>query len=158
MTKKFVENHEKKYWHVPKFGLLPLVGLTFFGLLSYFNFFLLDWKWFDISVAKSFVFSDLTIIYPYVFEYFFIIAAVVSFVALIKGGYGNLKSFIEERLIVGLIAGLIAGLIGGLIAGLIWGLIWGLIVGLIWGLIAGLIWGLIGGLIAGLIAGLIEEF
>ena len=146
MTKKLVKEHEKKYWHVPKFGLLPLIGLAFFGILSYFNFFLLNWKWVNASVAESFVFSDLPMIYPYVFEYFFITAAIVSFVAFIKGGYGNLKSFKQE----GLIGGLIAGLIAGLVSGLIWGLIWGLVSRLI----GGLIWGLI----LGLIVGLIEEF
>jgi len=146
MSGKSVRVHEERYWHLPKFGLLPLAGFLVFSVLACLNFGLLDWSWFDLEAAKTLSFADISLVYVFVVEYVFIVLAVVSLVALAKGGYGELKPIEEE------------GLVEGLIVGLVWGLIGGLILGLIGGLIAGLILGLIGGLVWCLIGGLIGEF
>ena len=156
ITKK----HEEKYWHIRKLNILPLVLTLIFGALSCFNFSIILSEWSrldlgDLSEKYLTSFSQLIICYPIVFEYFFISLFFISLVALIKGGFKNLKD-IEEGLISGLIIGLIIGFIGGLISGLISGLIYGWISGLIYGWISGLIIGWISGLISGLIYGWIS--
>ena len=156
-----LKEHTKKYIHIPKPNLLPLLGIIVFGFLSWANLKLFNWEFLKVIFGDnevvsnySFHFSQLINVFPIIAEYVFIALTIISLVALIKGGYKNLKTFKED----GLIFGLIFGLIGGLITGLIFGLIGGLIIGLIIGLIGGLITGLIGGLITGLIFGLIGEF
>ncbi len=135
------------------------VGAIIYSILSYLNLKLIDWNViktaFDCTKDNcNLIPSNLINIYSIIGEYILISLAIISFVAMFKRGYSNLKSYNDKGLIGGLIVGLIIGLIGGLIGGLIIGLIGGLIVGLIIGLIDGLI----GGLIIGLIVGLTEEF
>lgn len=137
---KKLKEHEKEFYHFSKANVFPLIGVIGFGLLSYFNFSLLNLN------LKSLTFTDF---YVYVLEYLYLSGLIISVTALIKGGYNKLKSFKEKGLIWGLIAGLIGGLIIGLLAGEIIGLFEGL-AGLIFGLLAGLITGLITGLIIGL--------
>jgi len=136
--------YARKYWHIKKFNLLPILGIILFLFLAIGNYNLIDKE--VISEAFScgtyncnFEFKDLSICYTIIAEYIFISLFVISIVALIKRGYGKLKRHDEESLIVGLISGLIGGLIFGLMGGLIVGLIFGLIGGLIGGLIFGLI-------------------
>ena len=159
-----IKKHEQQYWHIPKFSLLPVLGLIVFTLLSIGNFMLIDMD--IVKTAFScekdncnLVLADLIVLYPIVMQYILIVSVIISLIALFKGGYNKLKSYKDKGLtgglILGLIVGLIVELIVELIVGLIWGLIWGLILGLIWGLIWGLILGLIWGLIFGLILGLI---
>jgi len=139
-----IKQHESNYWHIPKFSILPLIGLIIFVLLAIGNYQLIDKQIIKtvFTCEKdncNLVKRDLINIYPIFFEYVFISFSLISLIAGIKKGYKNLKSYDEVGLIAGLIAGLIFGLIGGLIVGLIAGLIVGLIVGLIAGLIVGLI-------------------
>lgn len=165
--KNEIEQHRKKYIHIP-FSWAG-IGRFFLFLLSIAlavdNFFILKANWLllnigevfkpDNEINKSLIgYVQLGIIPNLIVEYALIGLMMVCCVAMIKGGFDNLKSFDEG----GLIRGFIEGLIGGLIIGLIGGLITGLIVGLITGLITGLIVGLIFGLIFGLIVGLIAEF
>ena len=159
--KKTINQHEQQYWHIPKFSLLPILGIILFTLLTIGNYQLIDkqivrdvFNWSE-EYCEEFVLNDLMILYPVIFEYIFISLLIISLVALFKGGYNKLKNYKEEGLIEGLILGLIWGLILGIIVGLIVGLILGLILGLIWGLIEGLILGLIWGLIVGLIGELV---
>jgi len=137
-----IKQHKDNYIHIPKVNLLPLLGIIIFGLLAYGNFFLIDsevlhgvFKICEEECVYNLTNFDLINIYPIVGEYTLISLILISLVALIKGGYKNLKSFNERGLIFGLIVGLVAGLIYGLIVGLIFGLIYGLIFGLIYGLI-----------------------
>ena len=166
---KNIKQHEDKYIHIPKVNLLPLIGLILFILLAIGNYQLIDkeviseaFKSCEEECVYNLVTSDLKNLYPIIGEYILISLALISLVALFKGGYSELKSYDEEGLIGGLIFGLIGGLIFGLIIGLIFGLIigliYGLFVGLFFGLIIGLIIGLIFGLIGGLIAGFLGEF
>ena len=160
---KTINKHEEQYWHIPKFSILPILGLILFISLAYLNFFLIDTNTIRISFkcnadSCNLIPSDLINIYPIIGEYILICLIIISLVALFKKGYRNLKRFDEKGLIFGLISGLIIGLIFGLISGLIIGLIYGLISGLIFGLIYGLISGLIITLIYGLIIGLTKEF
>ena len=152
---KTIKQHEENYWHIPKFSILPILGLILFILLAIGNFQLINLE--VIKTAFScergncnLVSSDLINIYPIIGEYILISLALISLVAIFKKGYKNLKKYDEKGLIGGLIISLILGLILGLIPGLIPGLILGLILGLIISLIAGLIISLILGLIIGL--------
>jgi len=157
MTKS-VKHHEDKYFHVPKFSLLGLIGIIVFGLLSYFNFLGIIELWSILDLGnfsifyKEYSFVDLLVIPSLLLECCFVSALIVSIVYLVKG---KIKRYDEKGLILGLIIELIGGLIFGFILGFILGLISGLITGLISGLISGLITGLIIGLISGLITGLI---
>ena len=162
MKTKTIIQHEEKYWYIPKFSILPLIGLILFTLLAIGNFQLIDksvlkevFKHCGDNCVYDLIPNNLINLYPILGEYILISLALINLVASIKRGYKNLKPYNKDGLIVGLIVGLIFGLIGGLILGLIFGLIFGLIVGLIGGLIGGLILGLIFGLIVGLIVGLI---
>jgi len=144
-----VAKHTKNYIHSPKPNFACFIAIVGSVGLSIVNFMLIisTWKMLglgDLEEESITGFNQLLVCYPLVFEYVFIGLAVVSLVAMIKGGFNKLKKYDEDGLIGGLIWGLIGGLIGGLIVGLIVGLIWGLIVGLI----VGLIWGLIAGLIS----------
>jgi len=107
-----INQHENKYWHIPKFAILPLAGLIIFGLLAWGNLYLINWQ--EIKVAYectkdncSLTASALINIYPMIGEYLLICLSLVSLIASIKKGYKNLKSYNEEGLIVGLIGGLI---------------------------------------------------
>ena len=103
---KDLRKHESQYWHIKRFGLLPLLGVIAFFLISFFNFFLLDWGFSDYETVRSYVFSDIVLVYPFFMEYLFVSGLVISFVALAKGGYSNLKPINKEGLIVGLVWGL----------------------------------------------------
>ena len=92
---KMVKLHEEKYWHIPKFGLLPLFGLVVFGFLALANLGLLDLNFLDVELAKNFVFKDLVLVYPFVAENLFVSGFFVSLVALFKGGYGELKPLVN---------------------------------------------------------------
>jgi len=132
---KTTKQHEQKYWHIRKFSILPVIATLLFSWLSWINLNLIDWKIvktaFDCSKDScSLVPEDLIVCYPLILECIFICLAVISLVAVFKGGFDKLKSYKESGLITGLIFGLIGGLITGLIFGLIFGLIGGLIVGL----------------------------
>ena len=162
MTKQ-LKQHKQKYWYIPKFAILPIIATLFFGFLAYMNLKLINWNIiktaFDCTKDNcNLVPKDLIVCYPIIAEYIFIALTLISFIAIIKSGFDNLKSYKDDGLIMDLIVGLIVGLIWGLIWGLIVGLIWGLIWGLIGGLIGSLFLGLIGGLIGGLIWGLTKEF
>jgi len=95
MSKK-IKKHEEKYYHIPKMNVFSLIGILVFGLLSYFNFELLNWDLFNLSVIEF---------YPFVFEYLFLSGFFISIIALIKGGFNQLKSIKEVGLIEGLISG-----------------------------------------------------
>jgi len=160
-----IKKHTKRYIHIPVINLIPLLGVFIFSILTYLNLKLIDWNLIKIvfsseEIIKEYVFnySQLINIYPIIAEYILIVCAIVSLVALFKGGYKYLNKYNKEGIIKGLIFGLIFGLIGGLVIGLIGGLIFGLIFGLIGGLVIGLIGGLVIGLIGGLMGGLTEEF
>ena len=145
---KQLKQHKQKYWYIPKFAILPIIATLFFGFLVYMNLKLIDWNiiktTFDcIKDSCNLVPKNLIVCYPIITEYIFIVLAVISFVAIFKNGFNNLKGYKDDGLILSLILSLIVGLIWGLISGLISGLTGGLIVGLIGGLIMGLIWGLI---------------
>ena len=112
-------------------------------LLAVLNFFVLISNWKILNISEIFKNSDemnmsligfyqFEIIPHIIFQYCLIGLVFICLVALIKGGFKNLKSIKE----LGLIGGLIVGLIGGLIIGLIIGLIGGLIFGLFSGLIS----------------------
>ena len=131
VRKNGLVEHEERYWHVPKLCLWPLVGLLAFGFLAVANFGLLDWSWLDVEMARGFVFSDLVLVYPFFGEWLFVAGFFVSLAALVKGGYGKLKPFSEEGLVVGLVLGLVWGLVVGLVVGLFAGLVLGLVLGLI---------------------------
>jgi len=105
--RKTVIEHEQQYWHVPKFSLLSLAVFLFFSGLAWLNFGLLDWSWFDVEVARSLTFANFPMVYVFIAEYVYVALAVISFVAMLKGGYGKLKPLTEEGLVWGLIAGLI---------------------------------------------------
>ena len=77
-----------------------------------------------------------------ILEYIFISMIVISFVALIKGGYTKLKSIDEDSLLFGMFTGLLGGLLAGLLAGLFTGLFAGLLSGLFFGLFIGLLFSL----------------
>jgi len=139
-----IQKHESEYWHIPKFLILPLLLIIILGILAYANLQLIDgavvketFKSCEGKCEYNLNTHDLINIYPIIGEYILIVLIIISSVALIKGGYNNLKSYNEKGLIGGLICGLICGLIFGLIYGLILGLIYGLISGLIGGLICG---------------------
>ena len=158
---KNIKQHEDKYIHIPKVNLLPLIGLILFILLAIGNYQLIDkeviseaFKSCEEECVYNLVTSDLKNLYPIIGEYILISLALISLVALFKGGYSELKSYDEDGLIIRLIVGLIIGLIVGLIIGLIGGLFGGLIIGLFGGLFGGLF----SGLIIGLIAGFLGEF
>jgi len=148
-TNEQIKVHEDEYYHIPRLALLPVLGFIVFSLLSIGNYQLINKE--VIKVAFTCVdecnvlkLNDLMNLYPIIAEYILISLAIISLVAVFKGGFNNLKPYDKKGLIEGLILGLI---IGGLIGGLIIGLI-----------IEGLILGLIIGLIIGLIMGLIKEF
>ncbi len=163
----------KKHVHIPKPNLLPVLGIILFGALSYLNLKLLDWELIKVVFARQEVIEQFTFnlsylinIYPLIGEYVLISLTVISLVALIKGGYKNLKKYDEDGLIssltFSLILALTVGLTFSLILGLIGALLFGLTIGLTFSLILGLIGALLGGLILGLTVGLIgdlmEEF
>jgi len=156
-----IKKHTKRYVHIPVINLIPLLGVFIFGILSYLNLKLIDWNLIKIVFSSDEIFKEYTFhysqlinIYPIIAEYILIVCAIVSLVALFKGGYKYLNKYNKD----GFINMLIPGLIGGLIVGLVSGLVSGLIGGLIGGLIVGFIIGLGGGLISGLICGLPREF
>ena len=176
MKTKTINQHEEKYWHIPKFkiGLIALFLLMLIIDFGYSFIFISEWKSHNIGFVfnceaeecNSIGLFELGFIPQLFFAYILISLTFVILIAGIKGGFNKLKKYSEEGLISGLISGLILGLtmgltmglISGLILGLILGLIWGLIVGLISGLILGLTMGLTMGLILGLILELIGEF
>lgn len=127
---KTIKQHEQQYWHIPKFSLLPLLGLIIFGLLAYGNFQLIDknvltevFKQCEETCVYNLSTSNLINIYSIIGEYILISLFLISLIALFKGGYKKLKDWNDGGLIVGLIYGLIVGLIVGLIGCLIVGLI-----------------------------------
>ena len=139
MTKQ-LKQHEQKYWHIPKFAILPIIATLFFGFLAYMNLKLIDWNIVNIVINCNanncnLVPKNLIVCYPIIAEYIFIVLTVISFVAIFKNGFNNLKGYKDEGLIGSLIVGLIVGLIYCLILDI--GLILG--IGLIFGLIVGLI-------------------
>jgi len=143
VKKRGVERHEQQYWHVPKANLWPLVGLMVFVFLAYANFLGVVWLWNELGLGalQKEDLTDLhqlTIIPSLLLEYFLVCGVIVSLVALVKGGYGKLKSFEEEGLLYGLLAGLLYGLLAGLLYGLLAGLLLSLQVGLLVGLLVGL--------------------
>ena len=159
MKPKTITQHESQYWHIPKFSLLPIIGLILFSLLAYGNYFLID-KQVVITTFNckegncNLVPNDLIIIYPIVGEYILISLIIISFVAVIKKGYNNLKSYEED----GLIAGLIFASIVSLILGLTFSFALCLIHDSIASLIIGSIIASIASLIFSSITGLILEF
>jgi hypothetical protein len=163
-----IEKHRKNYIHIP--FSWPAIGrlAAFLGSawLAILNFLLLIqvgrdygvWTLFGSNNPELAYWTQLIVLWPLIGEYVLVSASVICLVAVIKGGFSNLKSIKEGALIFALICVLIGALIGVLIVALIGGLIGGLIVALIGALIFALIGGLIGALIFGLIGGLIEEF
>ena len=154
-----VEFHEKKYWHAPRFGLFPLIGFVLFAFLSYANFLgiALLWNLLELgNLSKEGLVSlnQLLVVPSFLFEYALVSGAIVSLVALVKGGYGCLNGLNEEGLLWGLLGGLLFGLLVGLLGGLLAGLLDDLLAGLLFGLLAGLLFGLL----VGLLVGLPEEF
>lgn len=131
-TKKTMKKIKKTNFKVPWLELIVLI--VFIGLIIY-NFQFLTFP----AGGNTYGAEDLILVYPWFMNYLFVSCAMISLVAIIKGGYGNLKRPDEEGLIFGLFEGLIVGLIYGGFYGLVWGLIYGLIYGLIVGLIFGLI-------------------
>ena len=127
---KTIEQHELKYWHIPKFNILPLIGIFIFTILAIWNYQLIDKNVIN-ELSKSCSYDceynlnthDLINIYPIIGEYILISLIIISFVAQTKGGYRKLKRCNKEGLIWNLIYGLIFGLLVYLIAGLIFGLI-----------------------------------
>ena len=136
MTKQ-LKQYEQKYWHIPKFIILPIIATIFFSFLSYLNSKLINWNIIKIAFDCTkdncnLVPKDLIVCYSIIAEYIFIALTIASLIAIIKNGFNNLKNYNGNGLIGGLTGGLIGSLIEGLIGGLIGGLIRGLIVGLIW--------------------------
>ena len=156
-----INKHTKEYIHIrrvliSKHRLLALLCMCGAVFMSVVNFMLIQFTWAglklgDLSEEYLKHWGQLLILYPIIGEYIFIIAILISLVALIKGGFSRLKPYNEEGLIEGLLLGLLLGLLAGLIAGLLVGLLAGLLVGLLAGLLWGLLWGLLLGLIGGLL-------
>ena len=152
---------------------LAIFGAILSSILIILNFQFIDWNlvkaaFFLNPIIKSYesIKEYLFQIYLLFFSYVFSSLFVISIVALIKGGYRNLKSYKEVGfiwvsvwgVILGVILGFILGVISGFIWGVISGFIWGVIVGFILGFISGFIWGVIVGFISGFIFGLFYEF
>ena len=119
-----LEEHTDYYIHIPKPNLLCLLGLIVTGLLAYGNLMLIITasKIFNVDFfATSQPVQNLVFMPNFILEYAFISLAIISLVALFRGGYDRLKWVNLER------GSLISGLIIGLIIGLIFGLIFGLI-------------------------------
>ncbi|MFW6233451.1 MAG: hypothetical protein ACOC3Z_02190, partial [Nanoarchaeota archaeon] len=117
-----LESHTKKYIHIPKPPILPIIGIIIFGILSYYNLYFIDLELIKVVFSSNeiieqftFKFSHLINIYPIIGEYILLSLTMISITALFKGGYNKIKSYKEKGLIAGLIAGLIVGLIAGLI-------------------------------------------
>ena len=111
MTKQ-LKQHEQKYWHIPKFAILPIIATLFFGFLAYMNLKLIDWNVIKTAFACSnescnLIPNNLINMYPIIGEYVLISLIIISFAAIIKNGFNNLKSYNEGGLIVSLIGGLI---------------------------------------------------
>ena len=124
VRKRSVELHEERYWHVPRFGLLPLVGLLACGFLAWANFLGIVELWGllglgGLGVSDLVSFSQLAIIPSFFAGWFLVAGFFVSLAALVKGGYGKLKSVSKDGLLFGLLVGLLGGLVGGLVGGLI---------------------------------------
>ena len=132
-----IEKHTDNYIHVPVCNLWALLGILISSALAYGSWLILASLWQFLSIdsiinasspsevtIKAYQFGILPMI---ILQYIFISLAIISFVALTKGGYDRLKPYNEEGLIGSLIFGLIVGLICGLIGSLIFGLIFGLI-------------------------------
>ena len=134
-TMKNTKQYEQEYWHIRKISLLPFIATLFFSWLAWINLKLIDWNIIKIAFncekdSCSLISRDLIVCYILIFECLFICIAIISLVAMFKGGFDKLKRYDDEGLISSLIFGLISGLISGLIFGLIFGLISSLTFGL----------------------------
>ena len=132
---KSTKQHEQEYRHIRKITLLSFIATLFFSWLAWMNLKSIDWNIIKIAFdcekgSCNLVPRDLIVCYPLILEYLFISLAVISFVAIFKNGFNNLKGYKDNGLIMGLIESLIMDLIVGLIMGLIVSLIGGLIIGL----------------------------
>ena len=157
-----LEDHNKKYIHITKESILPLIGTIFFGILSYLNLYLFDWEFikfciFNLNITKHFIlkFSHLINICPIIGEYILISLTIISILAFFKGGYKKIISFKEEGLMCGLGLGLTYGLTMGGIIGLMYGLGLGLGLGLMSVFLSGFVSGFVSGLIIGLGLGIL---